>query len=410
MRRFDDEELVATTRLDFETHGIHWMNCFSEALDASGIGLSAVGAGRQSDMVGTIFHLRLDGEPLDTTAVRVIPSNGSTEFHLCHRGSENHRILSVLRDAIEHANRSAGRKTENFTWTAGLVQAPHAEHRSVRLSSSIRIGGLTLAPDDTVFSDVVYPGRAFDGNYRVHRSHPIRVTGRTPASSWSAASVTAERTLRNLCGLLALNWAPPYELATSAVNVRDGVPPTRTTRAGITLVTSKDAFIDVWEEHPPLKYGDEPWTRLNETRALQHAVDAYLEARYIEERHKAFALVAYVASIEAIANIQFDRPRNEFITEAFKKTLRLVLPETEARELDRVYTWRSKTVHQGDLRGTGSHAPSPLMDIFAKDTFSNSSSLLPRVGDTSKRLLIAALLDRLPPRQAIGADEHCSTK
>jgi hypothetical protein len=81
------------------------------------------------------------------------------------------------------------------------------------------------------------------------------------------------------------------------------------------------------------------------------------EGLRLEYEHPSFALIAFIASIETIGGKLFDVSRCERCgavlgsTDRFRKTLRIVLSEEEAKVLDKAYTPRSKTAHAGVLHG-----------------------------------------------------------
>jgi hypothetical protein len=99
------------------------------------------------------------------------------------------------------------------------------------------------------------------------------------------------------------------------------------------------------------------WKRLGERVALGHAVDAHHEAIRAQLEHPSLSLVAYVASIEALANMLFTAERCEEcgahrgVAARFRAALRLVTDEATAEQLGKVYSPRSLTVHQGRLHG-----------------------------------------------------------
>lgn len=401
MDMFDHDELIATTALNFNDHGRHWLDLFDKALAEADVPIRVDYLQRSSNVEGTLIKLSQDGRPLTSAAVRAVPSNTSTKLRLAIQSTLDDQVADALKQAIESASRGAGPARHHFPWSAVLVQAPHIRHHPTRLTTTIRIGDLTLESEETIFSDVVYPGRTFDGSYRIHQSHPIRVMGKSQASSWESASKMAEQALRQVCGLLALFWDLPYEVATSPVHSLDGDPSVRPARAGIQLDPPPPEHPAHWETHSRLNDADTAWRTLNASVRLQNAIDIYLEARYLEERHQTMALVAYVAAIEAIANILFERPKDKSITKAFKAAIRVVLPEPEAADLDRVYSWRSTTVHQGRLHGNEAQSFGPATDIFGVNAFSNLTSLLPVLGDTAKRLLTMGVLGQLPPKRRL---------
>ena len=401
MDSFDNEVLIESARFDFTTHGNHWLELFSENLAQADIDIRLDFIERSSSQEGITIRLSLNGRSLAETGVRILVRDTSAEFRLFHPGTEREEILSVITQAVSSATQHAGRSTKNFKWSAMIAQAPHAKHHPTRLVSTLHVEDLTIEPGNTVFAEVVHPGRTFDSSYRIHLSQPLRVRGQTPASSWELASLKADHTMRRLCGLLALIWEIPYKVATSVVDCRYGDASSRSTRAGIQLADdSADGSVS-WEEHLIPEHADKAWRKLNSSVALQNAVDAYLEARYVQEQHQALALVAYISSIEAIANLLFERPKDSGITKAFRAALRVVLSEAEAEKLDRVYSWRSTTVHQGRMHGAGASSAPLLTDIFATDVFSNLASLLPQLRRAARTLLVRALLEQLPSKRKL---------
>lgn len=399
------QELIATTHIDFGKHGAHWHELFSQALQRSGARIQVDYLERSSSVDETTVRLLIDGSPAIDVALKIKTSQKPAEVFLLGGSLSNERTLIALRESINIAISEFGRSTQHFKWTAALTQAPQVIHRPTRLTSRIDVGELSIEPMDDVFSDVDWPGRPLEGTYRIHRSIPILVRGKTQATSWESASAKADLTLDRLCGLLALSWTPPYEVATSPIRDTHGVASPRKSRAGICLAEHDREHAVAWETHPPLLCTSEAWARLHSTVAFQNALDAFLEGLKLEEKHKALALVAYVASVEGISNVVFDREKDADIAKSFKATLRIVLSEAQAQRLDGVYSWRSKTVHQGRLHRTEDLASRLLASVFTNDALPNLRTLLPELRSAARQLLIEALLGQLPPRRSLEGDE-----
>lgn len=407
MDSFEHVEHIHEAKLNFDQHGSAWLSDFTEALNTTGSQLRFSHVQRDSTINGSQYHLRANGRRSDTVLL-ARESENKVIFEAVSRTPLDDQVVEALKEVVPESVRSAKRTTQHFQWSALLSQVPQSMGEDPTfLQDTLNIGDLTLEAVDTVFNDVVPSspiGGVLGSSYRVKQSIPIRVKGRTQASSWDNAVADATRTLRTLCGLLSLAWPQAYELAEPPMPLSYGERQGRSTRAGITIQGESDHEVREWIAHPITEWLTPAWNKLSTSPPLRAAVDAFLEAKYLQGQHQSMALVAYTASIEAIARRLYepqhcDKCKSVFgLAGSFRSALREVLPEKQAQELDRLYGRRSKTVHEGRLHGTESKPMFSMLDIFASDYFSNFSMQLPQLARAARELIVGSLTGELPPK------------
>jgi hypothetical protein len=105
------------------------------------------------------------------------------------------------------------------------------------------------------------------------------------------------------------------------------------------------------------EWAADAWRRLEKRPRLADAVVAHHEGLRAQVHHPSLALVAFIASVEAVANLLFKEERcpqcrgHLDVAARFRATLRMVMSDEEAIRLGAVYSPRSLTVHQGRLHG-----------------------------------------------------------
>lgn len=338
------------------------------------------------------------------------------EVRAAAHSEPDNALLTVLTSAIKAASERIGGERLEHSWSAILVQTPKSlAPLAERLSDTAIVGDLRLEPLDLIFKDPFSPqptGSILGSTWGVRQSIPIRVHGTTVGYAWREdASVGAARTLRSLCGLLSLCWEQTYEVGESAAPLTWGSRQGRDRR-----VWHREPIDDLgndpqWSDHVVPDWLDTAWAALQKNTSLSAAIDVFLEAKYAEERHPSLAAVAYISSIETIANMLYRYNRcpkcngQKSIAYGFRTALREVLSEDAAKELDVLYGSRSKTVHAGKLHG-GETTPGLLSaGLFSGDTTEDFRlRKLPLLRRVARVLITRALLDELPPRRDLAAD------
>ena len=127
-----------------------------------------------------------------------------------------------------------------------------------------------------------------------------------------------------------------------------------------------------------------------------------------QDEHPSLAGVAFVAVIESIGTLLVNPEHCNVCGsrvgagKAFRRALRLILPEDEALSLDATYGARSKTAHEGQLHGAettfGMGATHSFWSPDPARTFQWQQ--LWRLRGVARRLLEMDLSEMLPPRES----------
>lgn len=267
---------------------------------------------------------------------------------------------AALCSVVQRATIELGEAGSDHEWSAVIGHRAEAiGFPTSRLAESVQMGPLVLTSSEVRFSE---PGPSSSpglNSWSTSVTIPLLVRGVAKSYSWEAASLIAARDLRRACALMSLVSYAPF-------TIREAPAPLEW---GERQVPNHPPWYRLPEELPgdsEIQAGDPitvppwlsgGWNRVDDRQALAASLDMYLEGSELRVAHPSMAAVAYTASIEAIAGLNRKPVRCEKcktplgIAQAFRDTLRIVLPEDEAAELDNIYGFRSKTVHAGRLYG-----------------------------------------------------------
>lgn len=306
-----------------------------------------------------------------------------------------------------------GQEGDLHEWSA-LIGPPVARisGNEPRLKSETELGPFKLSSTQRVFWEKS-PQDDFPilGHYRVLGCVPIHVQAATRGYSWEAASVHAAKDLNMLCSLLSVAWGTCIVVRSAPLSAS----------MGESFVPKRDFWEDAQlDEEPYLtskgktvpKWTKNAWRVIKGRPKLANAVAIYREGLRAQSQHPSLALVAFIASIEAISQIVYHDDKcteceaRRFISDKFTHTLRLVTDEESAELLGRSYSPRSRTVHQGKLHGTETTVGSMGMSIWNPDDprFFNYATVY-RMGDVSRELLEMALNGKLPQKRRFSSGE-----
>jgi len=190
-------------------------------------------------------------------------------------------------------------------------------------------------------------------------SWPILVEARHTGYNWDAASKAAAFELHRLGALLSLVFG-------ECLVVREAPAPVEW---GVRQVPDR-----LWWQHradDEVSPSPEPrnvvtvsewvagaWQRMQQRPRLAHAVAVHHEGLRAQVEHPSLALVAFIASVEAVAGLLFKEERcskcrnHRDVAARFRATLCLVTSDEESMRLGAAYAPRSSTVHQGRLHGS----------------------------------------------------------
>ena len=287
-----------------------------------------------------------------------------------------------------------------ITEAKGLLNTEHPEHHWFAMVGSTSgrgrgaqfltgggaVGGMTMYPATSVYLDAEdrrsYPtlsGFTYDVSY------PIVVEGYSRGYDWSTASETAATSLTKLCGLLSLAFGTCWRLR-QAPDWRDEPISHPRSRFGPEVFPDSDDNYAREDVSFP-GWADKAWTTLESQPSLAVALHAYHQGLDLMEAFPSYALLAFVGAIEGIGAMSEPLRRCECCADCsqkigaskrFRDALRRVLPDADTKQLSAVYSYRSKTAHEGHLhgdelgRGTWGgarvFAPTPAGDMFRHQT------------------------------------------
>lgn len=419
MSHFAIKHKLNSSRLDFTEHADAWIAQLEAELSKTYPDVSLCSSTRSSEFKGTLVDLDTIGvDPGLNSGIGLLVEQESTrsQFFAVSDNPIDDGLLKTLSKAVQRACQKAAGAATDIEWSALLVQTPKMLSQPTRLEGTLRVGKMTLSASDKDFTDVVYhyaSGNSMSSGYRLQVSRPICVMGQTTASSKESAISRAKRELRRLCGLLAVSWGVPYEIAHPPMPQYDQEgPPQYEVRPGIKLFQEAPP-VEKWEAHPVPRWTDESW-RQAEREELTAALDMFLEAEYVSARHPSLSAVAYVAAIEAIGNAIFTVEPCECCkstpgaTKKYKATIRLVVSEPVAQTLDLVYGWRSTTAHRGLLHSTEVNANRGWAHMLNPQFSENLTAVLPELRDAARLLIERGLDNQLPessPLHDVGRTE-----
>lgn len=419
MTFFAYKHKLTSSQLDFTEHAEAWIAQLQIELSKTYPDVSICSSRRSSEFKGTFVDLDTidSGRECSSGLGLLVEQNGTrSQFFAVDDNPIDADILKSLSKAVQRASQLAVGVAGDFEWSALLVQTPKMLSHPSRLEGTLRVGNMTLSAADRDFTDVVYhfdSGNSMSSSFKLQVSRPICVVGHTNASSKESAISRAGRELRRLCGLLTVAWGVPYEIATPPMPQYDQEgPPQYEVRPGIRRLQEASP-VEKWEVHPVPRWADDAWHRAEEEE-LTAALDMFLEAEYVSARHPSLSAVAYVAAIEAIGDSLFTVEQCKCCksipgaTKKYKAAIRLVVSELVAQRLDRVYGWRSKTVHRGSLHSTEVNASRGWAHMLNPRYSENLTAVLPELREAALLLIERGLDNQLPesrPLHDIGRTE-----
>jgi hypothetical protein len=411
----DDKEylVLGSFAVDWSVHGSRWLDRLALAL-------------KHAEPSFEMRGHRYDGTTIPFIQFTIGSTRGADQWNFLIAPMADSAVVVVDPDslppaaptsAVASAARSAVDWLKNdgpqHEWSAVLGVSPDSPGGSVfGLDGKARIGSFTLqsAEHFLVEASQVLQNPSFM-SHSINASVPISVRGKSRGYSWTEAASSAARDLNRLCALLSLEWNTCLVIRESPAPLEWGERkvPERVFWQDVGTGQGLPDFDKVERKKAPgwLKVAWESTGSPNSR--LARALHAHYEGLRMAGAHQSFALVAFVASIEAVGNnVYKDRfcecGEHKDVARKFRHTLMLVLAEDEARELARAYSPRSNIVHQGRLYGDESSIGGFSPRIWSSDSTIGFWITLHKMRDASRKLLIRAVQGDLPSRSNIPAD------
>jgi hypothetical protein len=323
-------------------------------------------------------------------------------------------VIEAWLNAARVATDSLGKHYPEFDWSAiiGPIPSRIGEHRagvdSEGLATPGNFGGLIFSSSGRHLLEVVpSPEMPLLSGGQGRGSIPIVVNGASCGHSWDNAAVSAARDLNRACRLLSVAWGVCMVIRVSPAPLDWGLRqvPERPLGTSADFAPQVPSNLVVDREIP--SWAEAAWHIIGSRPRVADAIAAFHEGFKVENANPSLALVAFIASIEAISQVIFRDEKcstcraHKDIRTKFTETLRLVLSSDQADKLGAAYSSRSLTVHRGRLYGYESITGSMWTGIWSQNEQHEFMWAQVRpMREASRAILTLALKDELPPKKA----------
>jgi hypothetical protein len=290
-----------------------WMHRVSDCMGETGDFLVA---GRKYDDTTKPFievtGVRRSGAPLDTRLV-IIPHETGALIGVAGKTEElDEAAAEVWVQAARCATLRLGTPGTEYQWTA--VIAPPAIRitgAEPAIDGEANVGGFRLVPSELPLHEMMPPQLPSFSSAGSGISWPIRVEARHTGYNWEAALQKAAFDLHRLCALLSIALSECLVVRETPAPVARGVrrAPSRLwwhqwTEDIDTTTSSERRNVKTMPDWVPAA-----WQEMNNRPQLGHAVAVHHEGLRAQYEHPSLALIAFVASVEAVANLLFRAER-----------------------------------------------------------------------------------------------------
>ncbi len=401
---------VGIEPIDWQHHGREWQSRLHQCLDETGL-LQREGS-RFDETTKPFLQIRArqgDESCHAHLLVAPLPEGGAVTI-VAAPEEPDQVVIDAWVTAVRCATARLGAPAENYRWSAIVGHPPvRISGVGVVLASESRVGPFTLRSSDQELLEAGPMALPSLSGWAMFRSWPIIVEGVHVGYNWTAASAAVALDLHRLCGLLSLLFEECFVIREAPAPLDWGIR-----RVPSSLPWQQwDRYDETSVDRPTGQelpgWTEEAWSRLVNSPPLLDAVAAHHEGLRARVEHPSLALVAFIASIEAVANMLFSETRcptcqaHRFVTRRFRATVRLVATEEEAAVLGRAYQRRSMTVHRGTLHGSEATAGAlPEPDPWSSDpVWEFEWGVLEAMRRASQHLLVEGLTGNLPPKGSL---------
>lgn len=404
---FNWQRIIGTYPVLWEAQGDEWIHRVIQAISQSPAEIDSSGWS-YDDTTRPFLAIKVLNKAGEVDAqLLVAPLEQHALVIVGGAGDESDNLVGALVAALQSATVQLGDEGEEHEWSA-IVGFPRNRipGSEKRLDGELRLGPMRLQPVEQVFTEAGDPHHPTLSGWSICRQVPILVEGASRGYSIEAALAQGAEKANLACALLSL-------IMEECVVVREGLAPLAWGRRIVPehppsqLLPEKDATVSV-DNFAPLEtptWTQSAWTKLEADTVLADALASYHESLRAADNHPSLALVAAIASIEAIGGLVFEAERcpecraHLHVTKRFHATLGIAVETEEASFLRGAYSPRSLTVHAGRLHGGEFTKGSLRLGMFSKNnevTF--RWNLLRRMQRAAKELLVMAFEDNLPER------------
>lgn len=397
-----------------------WMHLIGqEAIEV----FEGTGSGWHSDITTHPFwqlNVNIGEDPIKTKLLVAQTEGGNLFTAVASLDSEiPWQELEKWEEAVVRAKQKSEKQGEFFLWAAYIGQVPGpVGRRTVNLSGSLKLGDISFTSAQKILferSPITHPSLFA---HSLACTVPIKVEGKSRGHNWQQAELPALKELNRLSVILTLAWDV-------LIDVRER--PLPRIMGEISLPESPSWILPMEDDLSELRdiekvdpavvefpdWGRQAWNTLKKEAKMEYASASYMEGMRIRDSHPSLAVVAFVATIEAIAGKIFKEKRcdscgnHRDITKMFRATIRLATDdESTIGRISGVYSKRSKTVHTGRLHGTeGTSGIAEMLMLSASPEDIFRSHTVHEIQQVSRTLLKKGLTKDLPSVGKVPIDD-----
>ena len=345
--------------IDYAKEAERWLYFVVEELKKQGVDVIGHGlrnCGPSASLPFEHWRVNLNGvnnQPVDMPNLLLAPGGTIANGIYLLLGSTkaiSDKQIALWTNAINDANKDLkDQKTQNFSWQAAIGQLGERggeQHYSLRTKAFV--GGLTLRSGRILYS---WPTTAnvsrFNGT-SFNLTYPIIVEGIATGLDWQEASKQASRELNKIVSLLSVAWYSTWKVIQSPLPMGD--TPLEVPTNGFGGPRIRRIPIPNFRRRRTIpKWLNAAFKSLDGDAAITNAMNMYHEGLLMEQEHPSFALLAHVASIEAVGRKLLGT--NSGTKRRFAAGLRTIMTQKNADEVVLLYKPRSSTVHEAQLHG-----------------------------------------------------------
>ncbi|HSX42718.1 MAG TPA: hypothetical protein VLF59_01395 [Candidatus Saccharimonadales bacterium] len=241
-------------------------------------------------------------------------------------------------------------ETQTFVWEAVIGQIREVggqQHYS--LKSKAEIGGLTVRSGRIPYMSHDESTTPRFNSSAFNFSFPIIVEGTATGLDWQEASKQASRDLNKLVGLISVAWQSTWKILHSPGP--QGTTPIKIPTGSIGMPNSHARHMQIPRKRKTVpNWLPAAFSNIDNDEAVLDALNMYHEGLLMELEHPSFALLAYVASIEAIGRKLLGKkaPNKKRFIAGLKTVIRT---KKKVDEVAATYSPRSSTAHEAKLHG-----------------------------------------------------------
>lgn len=222
------------------------------------------------------------------------------------------KVVDAWLDAAKEATESLGKNYPKHNWSAIIGPAP-SRMSTVRvgvdsegLATSGRLGGMRFSSGGRFLLERVQnPQNPSFYGFQGSGSVPIVVRGSTRGYAWESASKLAARDLNRACAILSIAWGVCMVIRESPAPVEWGIRTVPDRPVGAQPDDTQQVPTNPVVDREIPDWAESAFHDINKRVRIANAVAAFHEGFKVETMHPSWALVAFIASVEAISQTIF---------------------------------------------------------------------------------------------------------